>query len=92
MIGVANLRNLLDMKIIDILKFNRELIKKLKTAGIRLEDEAYVDLYTDYMALIEHGEKVSYIVAHLSDKYAVSERKVYDLIRRFQSDCKTLAV
>lgn len=80
------------MKIIEVLKFNRELIKKLKTAGIRLEDEAYVDLYTDYMALIEHGENVSYIVAHLSDKYAVSERKVYDLIRRFQSDCKTLAV
>ena len=75
------------MKIIEVLKFNRELIKKLKTAGIRLEDEAYVDLYTDYMALIEHGEKVSYIVAHLSDKYAVSERKVYDLIRRFQSAC-----
>ena len=46
------------MKIIEVLNFNRELIKKLKTAGIRLEDEAYVDLYTDYMALIEHGEKV----------------------------------
>ena len=80
------------MKIIEVLKFNRELIKRLKTAGIRLEDEAYVDLYTDYMALIEHGEKVSYIVAHLSDKYAVSERKVYVLLRRFHSDCKTLAV
>lgn len=36
------------MKIIEVLKFNRELIKRLKTAGIRLEDEAYVDLYTDY--------------------------------------------
>ena len=86
------------MKIIEVLKFNRELIKKLKImirkkfTTVQLEDEAYVDLYTDYMALIEHGEKVSYIVAHLSDKYAVSERKVYDLIRRFQSDCKTLAV
>lgn len=75
-----------------MLKFNRELLKRLKSAGIRLEDEAYVDLYTDYTALVEHGEKVSYIVALLSDKYAVSERKVYNLIKRFQSDCKTLAV
>ena len=72
------------MKIIEVLKFNRELIKRLKTAGIRLED--------DYTTLIGCGEKVSYIVAHLSDKYAVSERKVYDIIKRFQSDCKTLAV
>ena len=80
------------MKIIEVLKFNRELIKKLKIAGIRLEDEEFVDLYTDYTMLLEHGEKVSYIVARLSDKYAVSERKVYMLIKRFQSDCTPLAV
>ena len=29
------------MKIIDILKFNRELIKRLREAGIRLKDEQY---------------------------------------------------
>ncbi|WP_028896642.1 hypothetical protein [Prevotella sp. HUN102] len=80
------------MKIIEVLKFNRELIKRLKIAGIRLEDEEFVDLYTDYTALLEHGEKVTYIVAVLSDKYAVSVRKVYRLIKHFQSDCKTLAV
>ncbi len=80
------------MKIIEVLKFNRELIKRLKIAGIRLEDEEFVDLYTDYTTLLNRGEKVSYIVARLSEKYAVSERKVYMLIKRFQSDCKSLAV
>lgn len=80
------------MKIIEVLKFNRELIKRLKIAGIRLEDEELVDLYTDYTTLLNRGEKVSYIIARLSEKYAVSERKVYMLIKRFQSDCKTLAV
>ena len=80
------------MKIIEVLKFNRELIKRLKIAGIRLEDEEFVDLYTDYTTLLRHGERVSYIVARLSEKYAVSERKVYMLIKRFQSDCKSLAV
>ena len=48
-------------------------------AGIRLEDEEFVDLYGDYTTLLEQGEKVSYIVAVLSDKYSVSERKVYGL-------------
>ena len=80
------------MKIIEVLKFNRELIKRLKIVGIRLEDEEFVDLYTDYTTLLNRGEKVSYIVARLSEKYAVSERKVYMLIKRFQSDCKSLAV
>lgn len=80
------------MKIIEVLKFNRELIKRLKIAGIRLEDEEFVDLYTDYTNLLKRGEKVSYIVAMLSERYAVSERKVYTLIKRFKSDCKPLAV
>lgn len=80
------------MKVIEILNFNRELLKRLEAAGIRLEDAQYIDLYTDYMRLLEQGEKVSYVVALLSEKYSVSERKVYALVKRFQSDCKPLAV
>lgn len=80
------------MKVIEILNFNRELLKRLQTAGIRLEDAYYIDLYTDYTRPLEQGEKVSYTVAVLSEKYSVSERKVYALVKRFQSDCKMTAV
>ena len=80
------------MKVIEILNFNRELLKRLQAAGIRLEDTLYIDLYMDYIRLMEQGDKVSYIVAILSKKYSVSERKVYSPIKRFQSDCKMLAV
>ena len=44
MIGVANLRNLLDMKIIEIVKINRELLRNLHIAGVRLNDAKYIDL------------------------------------------------
>lgn len=71
------------MKIIEILKFNRELLKRLQTAGIRLEDARYIDLYVEYKDMLDRGEKVSYTVALLADKYSVSERKVYSLIKRF---------
>ncbi|ERI81441.1 hypothetical protein HMPREF1981_03205 [Bacteroides pyogenes F0041] len=80
------------MKVIDILIFNRELLKNLQESGIRLEDCRYVDLYSDYINLLNQGEKVSYVVALMSEKYSVSERKVYALIKRFQSDCKLPAV
>lgn len=80
------------MKVIELLNFNRELLKKLQEAGIRLEDARYIDLYMDYVRLLNQGDKVSYVVAVLSEKYSVSERKVYALVKRFQSDCKTLAV
>ena len=80
------------MKIIDVLKFNRELIKRLRIVGIRLEDEQFVDLYTDYTVMRQGGEKVSYIVAVLADRYDLSERTVYSLIKRFSSECNLFAV
>ena len=78
------------MKVIEILNFNRELLKKIQDAGIRLEDCRYIDLYADYMKLLGHGEKVSYIVAALSDKYLVSESVSKATAKRLQ--CKQLHV
>lgn len=75
------------MKIIEVLKFNRELIKNLRRAGIRLEDADYVELYNDYANMRSKGEKVSYIVVVLALRYHVCERKVYDLIKRFRMEC-----
>ena len=80
------------MKVIEVLEFNRELIKRLKLTGIRLEDADYIDLYTEYKQLTAQGEKVSYVIAHLAEEYAISERKVYSLIKRFRSDCNPRAV
>ena len=80
------------MKVIEILNLNKELLKKFQTAGIRIDDVQYIDLFNEYRTLLSQGEKVSYIVAVLSTKYQVSERKVYDLIRRFKSDCNLSAV
>lgn len=48
--------------------------------GIRPDDVQYIELYNEYNKLQTNGEKVSYIVATLSLRYGISERKVYDLI------------
>lgn len=55
------------MKVIEIINFNRELLKKLQEAGVRLEDVQYVELYSEYMYRTSQGEKVSYVVAVLSE-------------------------
>lgn len=80
------------MKIIEILNLNRELLKIFRKVGIRLDDVQYIELYNEYQVLQKEGNKVSYIVAVLADRYGISERKVYSLIKRFQSDCNLLAV
>ena len=60
--------------------------------GIRPDDVQYIELYNEYNKLHTNGEKVSYIVATLSLRYGISERKVYDLTRRFKTDCNLCAV
>ena len=80
------------MKVIEIINLNKELLKIFRKVGIRLDDVQYIDLYNEYRELQGKGNKVSYIVAVLADRYGISERKVYSLIKRFQSDCNLLAV
>ncbi len=75
------------MKVFEILNFNREPLKRLQQAEIRIEDVEYIDLYNDYRMMFGGGEKVSYIVAILADRYHVSERKVYTLIKRYGREC-----
>lgn len=71
------------MKVIEILSLNKELLLKMKKLGIRMNDVQYVELYDQYCNMINDGNKVSYVIAKLAEEYSVSERKVYDLVRRF---------
>lgn len=80
------------MTVYEILNFNRELINRLCKIGFRPDDCRYIDLYSDYERMKEEGEKVTYIVNFLSSKYEVSERKVYEVIKRFGKHCTVGAV
>lgn len=82
------------MKVFELLTFNRELLRKIHTAGIRPDDWKYTDLYADYRQMKCRGEKVTYIVSVLATRYRISERQVYKLIGRFEKeiDCTADAV
>lgn len=82
------------MIVYEILNFNRELLYKLSISGIRLEDYKYVDLYSDYIYMRNDGQKVTYIIAYLANKYQFSERKVYSIINHLSQElnCKIYAV
>ena len=80
------------MTIFEILQFNRELLDRIRNSGIRLEDTEYIDLFVDFNRMVATGDKVTYAVACLATNYNISERKVYSLIKRFQTDCNSGAV
>ena len=74
------------MTVFEILNFNKELLNRLTEIGYKPEDCKYIDLYSDYERMRRNGDKVTYIVNVLADKYDVSERKVYGVIKRFGKD------
>ena len=80
------------MTIFEVLNFNRELLEKLRRVGVRLEDAAYINLFVFFNNMIDSGDKVSYAVVVLAERYNISERKVYSLIRHFRTDCSSGAV
>lgn len=90
-IGVAKLHIFFDMKYFEILKFSKEIVNRLKEAGYIQGDQQYIEMFDDFEKMRQAGEKVTYIVAILAGQYNVSERKVYDIIRRFQKDCNSFA-
>ena len=80
------------MTLFEILNFNKELIDRLVLVGIKPDDCRYVALYADYINMRSKGEKVTYIVSYLSERYKVSERKVYNIIKKFGTNCSAGAV
>lgn len=78
------------MTLYEILSFNRELLQRLSEAGIKTSDYRCVDLFHDFQKMVKQGHKKTYIVAILSEKYSISERKVYALIRQFSGTARTV--
>jgi len=78
------------MTIYEALKFYREPYLRLLDLGVTASDIRLVDLYTDYLSMRREGLKVTYIVAVLSERYHICERKVYALVKRYGSDCNGL--
>jgi Mor family transcriptional regulator len=42
--------------------------------------------------MLGNGDKVTWIVDVLADKYKVSERKIYNIVRHFKKDCTSHTV
>lgn len=80
------------MTLFEILNFNRELLKRLISVGFKVGDSKYLELYADYVRMHNQGEKITYIVMVLSERYGVSERKIYSIIKKFETNCTAGAV
>ena len=79
------------MKVIEIMKLSRNSLELLQKSCIKTDYLKYIDMYDEYTSIVSEGNKKTYAVTYLSDKYGISERQIYYLIRKFEKECKICA-
>ena len=62
-------------------------MKMLHENGISVEDYKHLPMLEEYRQMKSIGDKTTYIVSALSDRYGISERKIYKLLHVFMKDC-----
>lgn len=73
------------MTVFELIEINRYQLEMLLKAGIKVSDVRYIDLYRDYIMMKRSGEKITYIVTCLAERYQVSVRKIYIVTKLFNS-------
>lgn len=77
------------MKAIEILRIGLEMLKVMSDFGLRTGDYKHVEMYEEYIEMRRRGEKVDYILAHLSSKYKMSESTIKRVMKRLSKESKT---
>lgn len=80
------------MRCFDLMFFSSEMLKRLHECGIRIDDYKYLPMLVEYEDMMLSGEKKTYVVASLSEKYGMCERKFYKVIARLMKDCQIRSV
>lgn len=65
------------MRIIELMKISSDTLYLLSENDIKMSDVKYLDMYSEYEAMIAKSLKVTYIVEHLSEEYGVSVAQVF---------------
>ena len=69
----------------ELLAVNANLLKKMQSAALSVDDIKYMEMYREYERLRNEWHKKTYIMQYLSDEYEVSERTVYRIVDRFSA-------
>ena len=76
------------MKICEIVKLGKEMLKTMSDYGVKDGDWKYIDLYEEYKGMRKKGFKYRYVIMQLSLTHGISKSKVERIIRRLGQDVK----
>lgn len=67
----------------EILKMNEQLFRLMNDNGIDPKDLQYIPMVEEFRKMKTKRHKVNYIVCFLSEKYNITERGIYKIVKRF---------
>lgn len=73
------------MRIADFIRLHKEIMNLLSNHDVKMDDFKYIEMFEDYDSMVREGNKISYIVSYLSDKYSLSEASVYRVLKKFKA-------
>ena len=75
------------MKVKELIKIGNELMKMLHERGITMDYYQHLPMIKEFDIMKDMGHKTTYIIAHLSEKYDICERKVYKIVGKMEMNC-----
>lgn len=75
------------MKLAELIRMSRELLKYLSENEARIDDWQYVTLYERFVRLREQKVKHEAAVQQMAKDYKISRASVERIIRRFRKEC-----
>lgn len=74
------------MKAYELLNINESLLKVMDSLSLAISDVKYVPVIKEYIRLMGEGNKKTYVVQVLSDKYDIAERTLYRVVEKMMGD------
>ena len=69
-----------------LLRANESLLRIIADNKINITDVANLEIFTQFMKMKEEGHKVGYITIYLADKYGMTDRAIYKIIKRLNRE------
>lgn len=66
----------------ELLTMNRSMVEVLLANHININDVQNLQIFEQFMEMKQQGHKVSYITVFLADKYGMTDRGIYNIIKR----------
>lgn len=72
----------------ELITMNQTLLKTMAQNAISPKEADYIDMMIEYKEMRAKHHKVTYVVCHLSQKYNLTERTVFNIVKKMSARVK----